>query len=103
MAMEYYDSINATDHYIYYLNKNKKLLTNEDVLKSLESISLQDESIKSMLFEDRNNFKINEKVINEQEILELDGNFGSLDGKSTRSVSIYNKKNENVNYIIIII
>lgn len=101
MAMEYYDSINATDHYIYFLNKNKKLLTDEDVVKSLEKISMQDESIKSVLFEDKNNFKINEQVINEQEILELDGNFGSLDGKSTRSVSVYNKKNENVIYLLL--
>lgn len=59
MAMEYYDSTNNTEHYLYYLKKNKKLLTNEEVLKCLDNLHIN-EDLKDVLFLDKNKFEVNE-------------------------------------------
>lgn len=101
MAMEYYDSINNNDLYIYYLNKNRKLLTNDDVISALDTINKQgNEGVNSMLFVDTNEFKINEKLIyDDMTEDDFERRFSANDNKSLRSVSVYNKKSENVCYI----
>jgi hypothetical protein len=99
MAMEYYDSINNMDVYVYYLNKNKKLLVNDEVIEVLDKINTNNESnLKSILFEDKNNFKINEKIVVDQEydLDSVDLDKISFENKSTRSQTTTFKKNENV-------
>jgi hypothetical protein len=99
MAMEYYDSINNMDVYVYYLNKNKNLLVNDEVIEVLDKIDTNNKSnLKSILFEDKNNFRINEKIVVDQEY-DLDNiniDMQSFDSKSTRSQTTTYKKNENV-------
>lgn len=102
MAMEYYDSINAFEVYQYYLDKNKQMLTNNDVLKLLDSIHNEsNENLKSVLFVDNNNFKINEKIVYD-DMDEYDESIGLPDSKSNRSTSVINKKTENVSLYIYI-
>ena len=106
MAMEYYDSINNSEIYNYYFNKNKKMLTNDEVINVLDKITLEDKQsevkLKNYLFEDSDstsNFKIKEKIIFEHETQNFDNIDSINDSKSTTSNSVFNKKLINVSEI----
>lgn len=96
--MEYYDSINSKDPYTYYLNRNNKMLVNESVLAVLDQLH-KDKKNPINLFEDKNDFKIKEKVVFESHDLldDLKSNMSQDTTTSTKQRSNTNvKKAENV-------
>ena len=71
--MEYYDSINNSDAYQYYLNKNNKMLVDESVLASIDKIKgLNQEPIK--LFELKTGCEVSDSSNNLEEENTLNNN-----------------------------
>lgn len=91
MAMEYYDSINNREYYQYYLDKNKKMLINPDVISSLDKVNKILKNNKENNLLENSLFKIQEEMV-----YDLDNENCDLEDRSTRSVSMVNKKKENV-------
>lgn len=91
MAMEYYDSINNREYYQYYLDKNKKMLINPEVISSLDKVNKILKNNKENNLLENSLFKIQEEMV-----YDLDNENCDLEDRSTRSVSMVNKKKENV-------
>lgn len=95
MAMEYYDSINNKEYYQYYLDKNKKMLINPEVINSLDKVNKLLKNNKENNLLENSLFKIQEEMV-----YDLDNENYELDDRSTRSMSTVNKKKENVRQLI---
>lgn len=95
MAMEYYDSINNKEYYQYYLDKNKKMLINPEVINSLDKVNKLLKNNKDNNLLENSLFKIQEEMV-----YDLDNENYELDDRSTRSMSTVNKKKENVRKLI---
>lgn len=95
MAMEYYDSINNKEYYQYYLDKNKKMLINPEVINSLDKVNKLLKNNKENNLLENSLFKIQEEMV-----YDLDNENYELDDRSTRSMSTVNKKKENVRKLI---
>lgn len=89
--MEYYDSINNREYYQYYLDKNKKMLINPEVISSLDKVNKILKNNKENNLLENSLFKIQEEMV-----YDLDNENCDLEDRSTRSVSMVNKKKENV-------
>ncbi len=93
--MEYYDSINNKEYYQYYLDKNKKMLINPEVINSLDKVNKLLKNNKENNLLENSLFKIQEEMV-----YDLDNENYELDDRSTRSMSTVNKKKENVRKLI---
>jgi len=101
--MEYYDSIDNEELYKFYFKKNKDLLTHQEVIDSLDKVSQmsKNDNLKSILFEDKNEFKIRSNNTNNNiEIEEIDEE--ELIERREKTKSTYDKKTENVRRRIIL-